>query len=955
MQQSTILENKLADTTKKATSYISAKCDGASSLSDSVPSINTECGIRRNFDRAMPTLASLTPSTGISRDHGVPSTNVDIVGTTKRNNIIHNSNGKGFAMKRRMTSLSAFDSDQESVAKPAKNYFDKCVSTDDVSSFIKSVCRRTFSNEDVWGSRHNMDAFLSNIDSYIRLGRNDTLTIEQIMKKIRITDIPWLQDHAIAAKRTRHGIFTAKVKMILLRTFFYWIICDFVNPLISMHFYVTEGEGMGSIVLFYSRSVWNQMVMDGFKQIKGQFVKMADYSISQHTAFKQNFNEDLMNRLIPTQDILRNIEPASTRFMPKKSSLRLITNMGNKKKTNGSTGSNTKNSNISSSYHTTNNLNSTSANSAAVSNSGLYNCLHVLKHTHQMNPSLSGFGVFGIDEIYKRLLHFRQRVQFDGTQPLYVAVLDLEKCYDNVDTGQLYDLVCTLLDTKGSTENDLFYAPDVYPKADGNDNDSDEEEDCILHKYHITHRINSMERVITKTVRHVSCEGEMFTFDEASGEIAGCYRNSIITDTVQYPRLSKEDILKTIRGHLFNHVVKIPDITSSTNNMATTKAISAGNAKKACDHYTQVKGIPQGSVLSPLLCNLYYGNAERKVFGSKDEIQILGIRDKSLIMRMMDDYIMISLDKDAVTHFLQRAHQSLKPYGGGVNYLKTRVNFDTAIEIEGARLRLQKIDSTRMPWCGFFVDTVTMEVTPSFDRVMGNHLRCSTSIDCSHIGFALRRVMKTFVRMKCHAIVLDSVLNLYNTVFKTVYEIFLVAAIRTHAFILNSKYFRAYNNTNHLFQCIIEAVLFGARLIHSRTAMKKSRRLNLGQDDQKTAQGSLLGHQVNTYKVLVTSSSDNNNMSDTMIKNAKNGSDVQSEQVSGASGCEIPYIQAQWLGYRAFESAFNVKRSLYAPILVQLKKKGDALKHTIETETPFNQENERTLQESNVTLLKDIY
>ena len=92
-----------------------------------------------------------------------------------------------------------------------------------------------------------------------------------------------------------------------------------------------------------------------------------------------------------------------------------------------------------------------------------------------------------------------------------------------------------------------------------------------------------------------------------------------------------------------------------------------------------------------------------------------------------------------------------------------------------------------------------------------------------------------------------------------------------------------------------------------------------------------------------------------MIKNAKNGSDVQSEQVSGASGCEIPYIQAQWLGYRAFESAFNVKRSLYAPILVQLKKKGDALKHTIETETPFNQENERTLQESNVTLLKDIY
>lgn len=31
-------------------------------------------------------------------------------------------------------------------------------------------------------------------------------------------------------------------------------------------------------------------------------------------------------------------------------------------------------------------------------------------------------------------------------------------------------------------------------------------------------------------------------------------------------------------------------------------------------YFTQIRGIPQGSVLSPLLCNLYYGDAEKKVF-----------------------------------------------------------------------------------------------------------------------------------------------------------------------------------------------------------------------------------------------------------------------------------------------------------------------------------------------------
>ena len=56
-------------------------------------------------------------------------------------------------------------------------------------------------------------------------------------------------------------------------------------------------------------------------------------------------------------------------------------------------------------------------------------------------------------------------------------------------------------------------------------------------------------------------------------------------------------------------------------------------------------------------------------------MELLGLVDRSLIMRLMDDYIMISTYEQAVTHFLQKIHQAFKPFGGGVNPLKTKVSY----------------------------------------------------------------------------------------------------------------------------------------------------------------------------------------------------------------------------------------------------------------------------------------
>ena len=61
------------------------------------------------------------------------------------------------------------------------------------------------------------------------------------------------------------------------------------------------------------------------------------------------------------------------------------------------------------------------------------------------------------------------------------------------------------------------------------------------------------------------------------------------TTQVVYPYSRKQDIIALLEEHITENIVKI------------------GN-----EYYRQVVGIPQGSVLSSLLCSFFYGDLERK-------------------------------------------------------------------------------------------------------------------------------------------------------------------------------------------------------------------------------------------------------------------------------------------------------------------------------------------------------
>ena len=190
-----------------------------------------------------------------------------------------------------------------------------------------------------------------------------------------------------------------------------------------------------------------------------------------------------------------------------------------------------------------------------------------------------------------------------------------------------------------------------------------------------------------------------------------------------------------------------------------------------------------GSVLSPILCNLYYGHTEKSVFGRTihDTSKLALHTGETMIIRLMDDYFLVSSDKNAIVYFLQTAYDSYSHYGGGINPTKTKVNFDCTLTIQGQLVTLPQINTSYMLWCGMHICTKTLQVSPSFQRLLENPINRSLLIDGCKVGVGLRKAMKSFVRMKCHAIYLDRMINWYSTVVSTVYEMYLMVAMRTMA------------------------------------------------------------------------------------------------------------------------------------------------------------------------------
>jgi len=203
---------------------------------------------------------------------------------------------------------------------------------------------------------------------------------------------------------------------------------------------------------------------------------------------------------------------------------------------------------------------------------------NVLSYKRQRCPSIVGASVFSLDDIYTAWKKFvdARRTRGDD-QPLYFVTVDIENCYDSIDQQKLYEIVSSVLQA----------------------------EDYVVRRYvSVMEAGGRLRRIYQRDATSLSDFQPSFVrFVKDRVKKHGC-RNAFFVDSVLHEHEDSASLLGKLRSHLFHNVVKVG---------------------RRC--FVQSQGIAQGSAVSTLLCNIYYGKMEANY--------ISVCKDRELLLRQV--------------------------------------------------------------------------------------------------------------------------------------------------------------------------------------------------------------------------------------------------------------------------------------------------------------------------------
>lgn len=156
--------------------------------------------------------------------------------------------------------------------------------------------------------------------------------------------------------------------------------------------------------------------------------------------------------------------------------------------------------------------------------------------------------------------------------------------------------------------------------------------------------------------------------------------------------------------------------------------------------YHQTVGIPQGGVLSSLLCSLYYGHLERNLLHSyldnADQPVIEHRPDIStsrqissqytttssrrcMMLRFIDDFLFVSTSMEQAANFLDILQRGFPDYNCYMNKEKFAMNFE--IErmsgLPGRRVHIGQDGISFLRWSGLLINCSTLEIQGDYTRL----------------------------------------------------------------------------------------------------------------------------------------------------------------------------------------------------------------------------------------------
>lgn len=359
-------------------------------------------------------------------------------------------------------------------------------------------------------------------------------------------------------------------------------------------------------------------------------------------------------------------------------------------------------------------------------NSSLGPLFSVLNHAKRgRDDDLLGAGLFSVGQIHAKLRQFKQLHLSTEPQTIYFVKADVRSCFDSIPQEELVRYMRRLQFSHRYLVKRYAEITASDPRWSGTDG-----------------------KPYRKFLAIASPAGRDLAAETPSASLARRHR-SVLVETGFQKLHDTRELLKLLEEHVKRNLVKI--------------------GKK---YYRQKQGIPQGSVVSSLLCNLFYASFERA------RLDFLG--EDSLLLRLIDDFLLITTNPSHARQFLQIMSDGSSQFGITTNPAKSLVNFD--VSINGARV--PRLQGTRtFPYCGMLIDIQSLEVTKDRQRLDGT-VSHSLTVEVNRTpGKTFQRRVLAAFKIQVHAMVVDTTLNSPSTVLSSFHQIYVETAMKLYSYL----------------------------------------------------------------------------------------------------------------------------------------------------------------------------
>ncbi|KAF3926350.1 hypothetical protein AA313_de0202275 [Arthrobotrys entomopaga] len=447
-------------------------------------------------------------------------------------------------------------------------------------------------------------------------------------------------------------------------------------------------------------------------------------------------------------------------------------------------------------------------------------------------PQAVGAAMFSVGEILRKLTAFRDRLKADGVfgkQKLYFVKVDVTSCFDTIPQERLLAVV------------EKLYMESTYKVrkqgrvATGNGKPGQTKPRILFPQ--IAEPADSHVPPVEQNKKYVADTGQ----DK---------RSLIFVDRVAATYHERATLIRELREHVSNNFVQI--------------------GKK---FYRQTVGIPQGSVMSTLLCNLFYADLETK------ELPFTSAKT-GLLMRLIDDFLFITTNREHAKRFSDAMHAGFPDYGVVVKVEKSLVNFEA--EFEGKKIERVVGDGGGFPYCGALINEKTLEMKRDWSRRDGSVVSNLLTVEYgSKPGQKMLDKVLGGWKLLSKAVYLNTTFNSRPTVVTNLYWSFVDAAM---------KFYRYYRNIS----------------LHRRRRRSRSRSRSRSAPTE-----------INDRQIL-NIISEFMSLAYTLMMSRENREYDAQGNVIPKSGL-IGRVQVRWLVAKAFLRVLGKKQTLFAGVLGWLR------------------------------------